>query len=157
MALTPAYIGWPPSFEPTTTVPALNSLPLFVLELVKAEKAPAEATAPTAPTTIRLVSALRAREVLVMEKGSPVGASDYSPGAAGGSGSRPGSRRARAGLETEFTPSGDRRGFASVGCPACRACSWPSLSSRGAARRRSHATSHGRLRATGGVCAWGGG
>src|SRR4051794_726197 len=69
MALTPAYIGWPPSFEPSTTVPALNSLPLFVLELVKAEKAPAEATAPTAPTTIRLVSALRAREVLVMEKG----------------------------------------------------------------------------------------
>src|SRR5690349_25101486 len=73
MALTPANMGCAPSFEPSTTVPALNSLPELVLELVKAEKAPAEATAPTAPTTIRLVSALRAREVLVMEGGLLLG------------------------------------------------------------------------------------
>src|SRR5215212_2610419 len=64
--VTLLYIGWPPSFDVSTTVPARNSLFEFVVELEKAEKTPNEATAPTAPTTSMVSRALRVREVWVM-------------------------------------------------------------------------------------------
>src|SRR3954467_10135465 len=66
LLVTLLYIGWPPSLDVSTTVPARNSLFEFVVELENAEKTPKEATAPTAPTTSMVRSALRVREVWVM-------------------------------------------------------------------------------------------
>src|SRR3954466_12492845 len=66
LLVTLLYIGWPPSLDVSTTVPARNSLFEFVVELENAEKTPREATAPTAPTTSMVSSALRVRDVWVI-------------------------------------------------------------------------------------------
>src|SRR4051812_44356002 len=66
LLVTLLYIGWPPSLDVSTTVPARNSLFEFVVELENAEKTPNEATAPTAPTRSMVSSTFRVREVWVI-------------------------------------------------------------------------------------------
>src|SRR5918999_5309314 len=68
LPLVTAYRAEPASLSPIVTSPAVMLLPGFCVVLVKAEKTPKAAIAPTAPTTRRLASSFR---VLVIRE-SPI-------------------------------------------------------------------------------------